>query len=657
MGVAAGTRAAPGRTGPWERLKDSALERLAALPETVLTPPGWVRLAAPALLLAVVASLPWTLGGTFNLIRYEQVLLFITVAIGANLIIGYAGELSFGYPIIVGLGAYTAGVLSVRLQWEPALTLPAAVAGSVVVSLVLSVPALRVKGWYLALITFFSVVILPDLIALTKAWTGGEDGLPGIKPLEIGSYQLDGWLVFEVVLAVAVLCFLGVRNLVRSAWGLTLLGLRDSPQAAQAAGIDLTRVKVAVAALSAVPMGLAGGLMAHSAQFVSTQSFSETFTILIFAGVLLGGAGTLLGPVVGTLILQLFSYYVGPFSQWNPLILGAALLVVRVTFPHGLVASGRDLGRAVRARRARLQPVVEAVGEQTTAPPPPAERGADVVLRARGIRKAFAGNVALRGVDLDIPAGRMVGLVGPNGSGKTTFVNLLTGFIRPDGGRFEVDGVDVTGRRPHQVAGYGVARTFQIPQVVNELTARENVEIGALGTGRRSLLGALLRLPPFRAEESERALRARAVAGWLGLPPSVVESRVEAVPLGLKRIIELGRAVVAGAHLICLDEPAAGLNEEELGRLGAVLRQLRDSGHSVLLIEHNLPFVLGLCDEVVLLMNGALACRWEPAGGEPMPAELEEYLKNVPRLEGEPQRTPTGHPRSPLDIPSFRSMI
>jgi branched-chain amino acid transport system permease protein len=180
-----------------------------------------------------------------------------------------------------------------------------------------------------------------------------------------------------------------------------------------------------------------------------------------------------------------------------------------------------------------------------------------------------------------------------------------------------------------------VARTFQIPQVVNELTARENVEIGALAGGRRSLLGALMRLPSFKAEELERAASARSVAAWLGLPPEVVENRIQSVPLGLKRIVELGRAVVAGAHLVCLDEPAAGLNDEELSRLGVALRQLTDSGHAVLLIEHNLPFVLGICDEVVLLMNGSVACCWEPEGREPMPAELEEYLKNVPRLSGE----------------------
>jgi branched-chain amino acid transport system permease protein len=623
----------------WHRTKESALEGLAGLPDPVLGPPRWALSLTGATALLAVATLPWWQGGTFNLIRYEQVLLFLMVAIGANLIIGYAGELSFGYPIIVGVGAYTAGVLSVRLRWEPVATVPVAVVSAILVSLTLSIPAFRVKGWYLALITFFSVIIFPDLIDLTKPLTGGEDGLPGIRPLEVGGHQLDDWLVFEVVLLAALVCWTGVRNLVRSGWGLTLLGMRDSPQAIQAVGVDVNRVKVSVAALSAIPMGLAGGLMAHSAQFISTQSFSETFTILIFAGVLLGGASTLLGPVVGTLVLQVFSYYVGPFSQWNPLILGLALLVVRITFPHGLVAALRDVGRAVAAHRYHRHPPSETTTAQRVTPPAVTDlaprEGEGPVLRVRGLRKAFGSQLALRSVDLEVGAGRLVALVGPNGSGKTTFVNVVTGFVRADGGRCEVDSVDVTGQRPHRMAARGVARTFQIPQVVGELTVRENLEMGMLGSERHQLIGALLRLPSFRARERRRANRARQVAAWLGLPAQVVESRAEVIPLGLKRIVELGRAVAGGSHLICLDEPAAGLNEAELARLGVALRQLTDSGHSVLLIEHNLPFVLGIADELALLMNGAVACRWEPKGRDPMPPELAEYLRNVPRLEVE----------------------
>jgi branched-chain amino acid transport system permease protein len=596
------------------------------------------RNALIALALLLVASLPLSLGGDFNLTRYEQVLLFATVAIGANLIIGYAGELSFGYPVIVGLAAYAAGVLSVKLNWEPVLTIPAAIVAAIIVSLSLSIPGFRVKGWYLALITFFSVVILPDLVIVTKDWTGGEDGLPGIKPLELSrDLQADGWLVFELVFLTAIVCFIGARNLVRSGWGLTFMAMRDSPQAAQAAGLDLTRVKIAVAALSAVPMGLAGALMAHSVQFVSTQSFSVSFTIMIFAGVLLGGAGTLWGPVLGTVILQLFSYYVGPFSQYNVLVLGVALLVIRIVFPHGIIRPLRDFAEAAGARRRGRAPAVAMNGMAPASPDfarRSPERGS-VLLRAQGVSKAFGGNQALRGVDLELRAGRIVGLVGPNGSGKTTFVNSLTGFIRPDAGRFEVEGANVTGWRPHRVAGCGVARTFQIPQLVNELSARQNVEIGAIFSGRRSLLGALLRTPGFGRDESRRAQEAAGICRWLGLEPQAIDIRVEAMSLGLKRIVEVGRAVSAAANLVCLDEPAAGLNDAEIVRLGQILKQLAEADHGVLLIEHNLPFVLDLCDEVVLLINGSVACVWEPRTTAPMPAALDEYLKNIPRLEGE----------------------
>jgi ABC-type branched-subunit amino acid transport system ATPase component len=231
-------------------------------------------------------------------------------------------------------------------------------------------------------------------------------------------------------------------------------------------------------------------------------------------------------------------------------------------------------------------------------------------------------------VDFELAPGKLCGLVGPNGSGKSTFLNAISGFYPVDAGEIEIGGIDVAGWTVHRIARTGVGRTFQVPQLVDELTALENIEMGIVGSEPRALIGSLFYTPAVARLASERREKALAALAMVGLPPDSVGKPVEKLPLGLKRTVEVGRAVASFPKLLLLDEPAAGLNEAERAELGLLLRKLRDAGITILVVEHNVPFIMGTCDEIVLLENGQITCRADLGG--PLPERLTSYLNYAP---------------------------
>ena len=584
-----------------------------------------------ALALPIVAVLlPVVSGGDFNLGRYDLLLLYVCVAIGLNLSLGYAGEFALGQAFAMAAAGYIAGILSAQAGLDFWVTVPAAMVAGVITSLLVHLPGLRLAGWTLAFTGFLAIIVLPDILVMGQRFTGGEDGLLGIRAVGFGGSALDGWVVYEIVLLCTVVVFVAARNLVRSSWGLRLRALRDSPQAAEASGINLAGVKLAAYVMSGVPAGLAGGLLVHVNHFVDPTAFGFNLLVLLLAAVILGGRGTLWGPVVGTAVLQGFSLWVGPFSTYNVLILGAALLLVVIVFPRGLVPAIAALTRRGRG----VQRVLEELNERVTTsltPSTSATARQGLVLEVRDLVKSFGGNRALDGIDVQLRPGTLVGLIGPNGSGKTTFVNVVTGFLRPDSGTIRVNGVDATGLRPSAIARTGVGRTFQVPQLVDELTVRENVELGRCGLQAPGIAGPLLRLPESRRRDQQRRARAVEVCAWLGFAADVIERPAGELPLGLKRVVEIARAVVADPVLICLDEPAAGLNPAEIEWLGVVLAQLRDRGHAILLIEHNVSFVVRTCDDVYLLENGRVSCHGDRIRQGDLPEPLRAYVDLRPR--------------------------
>jgi branched-chain amino acid transport system permease protein len=318
--------------------------------------------------------------------------------------------------------------------------------------------------------------------------------------------------------------------------------------------------------------------------------------------------------VVGIVVVELVALWIGPFSSYNALLVGLAVLVVSALLPAGVIPAVVTVAR----RRLGLGRGLALAGVDVTAALPDvsnvdiaapregheAVAAGDVVYQASGVTKRFAGLTVLAGADLTVRAGEVVGLVGPNGSGKTTLLNVITGHVRADAGEAHLFSQPTLGSTPHMLGSRGVRRSFQVPQLIGELSVLDNVRLGLLGGRRQQILGGILRGPRYRAATRRDTARIVAVCRTVGLDDTLLRQRVDELPLGLRRVVEVARALVSGPALVCLDEPAAGLAGPALARLGEVIRLAARTGSGVLLIEHNLSFVREVCDVVVEIRDG-----------------------------------------------------
>lgn len=640
-------------------------------------------------MLALAALLPLVSSTAPNLDRYEVTLTTLLVVIGFNLMFGYAGELSLVQPVVMGCSAYAAGVLSSVEGWGAIATLPIAIVVGVVLGLVLNSVSLRLKGWYLAVTTIFAVAVFPDLITVFSTWTQGTYGLRNIQPLPWVDLSVLGNSVreYEVVLAIAAVFWLAFRNLETSRWGLTLRALRDCRYGLVSCGANQMAIRAMVTVVACIPVAVAGWLTAHVNMVLVPTTFGFSLLLFILGAVMLGGRGTVWGPVIGTVVFEGVNQWIGPFSDVNELVLGLAVLGISAIFPIGLAGAWRRAIRPWLEARVPLPPPAPEPAAATTAEPaaataatapaaaavPTAGARGDVVLPTRaparpaaavvdlppvrgwtprvegdagpplepvlvahGIRRTFGGVVALDDAGIELRPGTVTGLVGPNGSGKTTFLNVLTGFVKSEAGTLTLDGRDVTNAVPYMMARSGVRRSFQTPQLVGELTVAENIMLGMTGPERQRIWSCMLRTPGYRRRGSQLAFDLEETCAALGLTARM-DTPIDELPLGVRRIVEIGRAIVSLPRVVCLDEPAAGLSEVEVQSLLAVLRRLADLGFAVLLIEHNLAFVEGVSNTIVAMDHGRVV--EVRAGGAStsarVPATLEAIAEVGPDREAE----------------------
>jgi branched-chain amino acid transport system permease protein len=556
----------------------------------------WRSWLAPIALIIILGTFPPLLGTNFDLGRLELVFVLALGALSLNFADSYGGQFALGQPVLIAVAAYAAGILSSQLQWDIWQTAALAIAAAIALSVLLGLPSLRVRGWYLAVVTFFAVSVLPDFVSAFAPVTGGDDGLNGIRPIQFGAYLLPPQAVYELFLLAVIIVFVGIANLIASGWGLSLLTLRDHPRVIDSCGTNSLLMKLWIYVLLAIPCGFAGVLLAHSQQFVSAAQFNFNMLLLFVGSVFLGGRGTLWGPIVGLAIFETISLWLGPFSPYNPLFLGLGVLISALAFRGGLVPVLARLGNRLRPRAP--SPVI------ALEPPTSLEHreGPELVIKA--VSKHFGGNVALDGVSFGVAPGQVVALVGANGSGKTTLLNVISGFVKADTGSLTLNKVDIARLAPHLRARLGVGRSFQVPKLVHEFTVRENVEVGIVGPRKQRVLGAVFRLLSFRREEVERRQRAENLCRAIGFGKALTDLPAGRLPLGLQRIVEIGRVLGSGSSLVCLDEPVAGLNSDEQSQVAAIIRRIADSGRAILLVEHNLGFVRDLADLIVLLKEG-----------------------------------------------------
>ncbi|WP_410816403.1 ABC transporter permease subunit [Micromonospora sp. 050-3] len=585
------------------------------------------RLATIAVLGIAAWLLPYQLN-SYAMHVVNVMLLYAILAVGLGLAMGVAGQINLAQVAFFGVGAYATAVLTVKAGmgfWTAAVL---AVIATAAVGLVVGTPALRVQSHYLGIVTLGLALAFTNWVTNSHL-AGGAEGIPGIPGPTLPGVDLsDGYLYYylELVLFAVTLAF-GLF-VVHTSLGRRMRAMRDDSLAAGAVGVEVPTLRMTAFLLASVYGGVAGVLYSGLIGYVAPETFSIANMFLLLAMVIIGGRQSLVGCVVGAIGLALIRELLIDYPTYAQVAYGSVVVLTVVFAPTGLAGLPRRLG-SVAARLGWRGRGGETAGALGAFHPydvtPPAAGDATAMLEVRNLSMHFRGVKALTDVSVTVPARQVRGIVGPNGSGKTTLFNVISGFYRPTDGRVILDGRDVTAARPYALAHAGIARTFQNLRLFSALTVRDNVLVALDPTRARSTWRYLLL--PLGVWRRDNALRREAdsLLDRFGLV-AFADNQPSALPYGIQRRVEIARAMAARPRLLLLDEPAAGLNGDEVRQLCDIVRSIRDSGVTVVVIEHNMGMVMSLCDHVTVFAHGAIIADGPPAHVAAAPEVIEAYL-------------------------------
>jgi ABC-type branched-subunit amino acid transport system ATPase component/ABC-type branched-subunit amino acid transport system permease subunit len=580
-------------------------------------PLGWLAVAIAA---TIVWALPLVLNDAFFILVLQSLAYLYIAAIGVDILVGWTGQISLGHAGLYAVGAYTSALLATKAGFPFWVSAPLGVIAAGFAGVVLALPSLRAKGPYLAMVTL-AFGFMVEVTANRWDFTGGPMGIMAIPgPTLPSGAEMNPTQYFWLIGGTALLVQMLAANLYRSRVGRTLFALQGSEVAAETLGINVYAWKVVGFVVSSACAGLGGVFFAHQNGFINSDTFVFGLSVQMLTSVLMGGTGTLLGPLVGSVILNLLPTVFAHLHEYHLYIYGGIILVTIVFLPKGIVGSLLLL-RSVR----RLLPKKE----QGVLPDPSVLRdlghSTGMTLSARGLSKHFGGIRALSNVDLDITPGTVHGLIGPNGSGKSTFVNVLTGIYRPTAGSVEIAGLQVAGASPHMMARMGVTRTFQSIRLFGDLTVLDNVMVGFHLGLRRGFFAHLLQTRGAVDEEAAFRARALALLAFVGIADRA-NDLAQNLSYGQQRLLEIARALAARPKLLLLDEPAAGVNPTELNHLAAIIGQIKAAGVTQIVIEHHMELIMGISDTISVLDFGEKIAEGTAANVRADPKVIEAYL-------------------------------
>ncbi|MEZ5115356.1 MAG: branched-chain amino acid ABC transporter ATP-binding protein/permease [Candidatus Nanopelagicales bacterium] len=584
----------------------------------------------PLLLLLVAGLVPVIVPDS----QYEQSVLitcflFAIMASGWNLISGLAGYVSIGHSVFLGIGMYTGAIIYKNFGIEPMYLAPLGALVAALVAIIIGAVVLRTRSHAFVIITIAVLLAFQLLASNLKSFTGGSEGIV-LRPPSWAK-ELGNTPYFYVFFAILLLTIALAAFVMNSRLGAGLVAIRNDEGKAASIGINTTVYKITAYALSALPFGAAGAVYAQYLSFVNPiGAFAILLSVYLVLAALIGGRGTLWGPVLGGFIVaganEFATVSAGGVSA-RLLIMGLVLILTVMFMPAGLLPTmkaflkrRRERGSAVKfidqASIAAQTPDVD-ISRLIARAGAGARTGDDNILETRDVLKRFGGVTAVDGVSITVRRGSITGLIGPNGSGKTTLFNCMTGTFRPDGGAVLFEGRDITRQQVWTRAHEGLGRTFQITRLFKSMTVLDNLVAPLERTSAATMVAGR-----YAGDEVERA---REILGFMGLQEFEKQTASD-LSFGQQKLVELAQVLMLRPSLVLLDEPASGINPTLIDKLANIIRRLNDAGTTVLIVEHNIPLVLSLCDTVHVLAEGQILVSGPPDVVRNDPLVIEAYL-------------------------------
>jgi len=546
------------------------------------------------------------------------------LTISLNICMGYGGLLSLMHTGMQMVGGYSIAILAVKQGWNGWFALVAAAVIGAIFAILVILISLRATYLYFGMITLSVNLIAMEAVRHGGEFTGGYNGLFGVFAPGIPSGMMSAEGFYRVMITILILAYIVQRNLIFSGFGRNTMALRESSETATALGISPNMHRVKVFGVSGALAGLAGGLLSIQIGYAIADIGDLNNGLIFFVGLFLGGVGTLAGPVLGVALVAVIDFMIRGTGQYRTLVLGSILLLTMIVLPRGIVGTYRA-SRYGSPRSREVMPG-EADNFHLDIAVKNVTKG-EVLLEAKDVVKHFGGVHAVDGISVQFKAGEVHGIIGPNGSGKSTLISALTRYHELTSGSVTLLGAEAD-KKPFKVARDGVTRVFQIPHLFERVSVLDNVLTGMYRRDKYSIFDAIFRTPRYLKANSRSVAEAKALlslAGMLGME----ELAAGSISHGQKRLLEVIRAVATEPKILILDEPATGLTQDEMHSLTNLIRTLAAGGMCVVLIEHNVAFLMDLADIVTVIQSGKVIAEGTPKEVQKNERVLEAYLGNT----------------------------